>query len=88
MRCNPDPGPSRRRGSTGRARALAAFLVCVLLLLPQRALPSDLETWFHPERHGLGGHGGPWAKPTTLDGAAGVMGGGPCLIAQWATAAF
>ena len=34
------------------------------------------DSWFHPEAYQLGGHGGPWAKPTTLNDQSGVLGGG------------
>lgn len=64
------------RNGSGMARAAGALISVLAALASAPAAQEYQETWFHPEDLRLGGHGGPWAKPTTLDGAAGVMGGG------------
>jgi hypothetical protein len=69
------PASGRTPGRIRKRIGALAFLAAVALTLPSAA-PAEPDAWFHPERYRLGGHGGPWAKPTTLDGGAGVMGGG------------
>lgn len=55
-----------------RLTMLAAATILLFAARPH----ADQDSWFNIARYRLGGHGGPWARPTTLNGSAGVMGGG------------